>query len=322
MLLFDITFSRDLRRANRAGRIVGFLIGAVLPTLSQEVFAGMVVFATCHCGIQLLQQKFCWQFANVVFSGAISFGLVNLWKYWDVIKSAPKWCCLATPTFWWEAGGFFPFVCVLCSWWTLGIIERQYFFAMVLAFFILNFWKLRDGIFAFYAFFYTLGGVFCLQFGFKIVKAQKGDDRRGLVLGVFIVLAMLSSLATLLGLGAVGRWTMCWRKEEATAAAWIVQNTAKDAMFFYEPRVLHFVAALAGRQTYFGAPEVMIKEGFDYGERAAEMKEWVKTCKGAVPFEYIVRNKESITDPFYKASEVLWKPVYVQGKFVIYRKQN
>jgi hypothetical protein len=107
-----------------------------------------------------------------------------------------------------------------------------------------------------------------------------------------------------------------------TAAAWIVKNTAKDAVFFYEPAVLHFVAALAGRQTYFGAPEVMIKEGFGYKERAAEMKEWAKKCRGSVLFEYIVRNKGSITDPFYTVSEVLWKPVYVQGKIIIYRKRN
>jgi hypothetical protein len=259
----------------------------------------------------------------VFFSGAIWFGFVNLSKYWDVVKNGPKWCCLATPTFWWEAGGFFPFVCVLCSWWTLGIIERQFFLAMVLTFFILNFWQLRDGIFAFYAFFYTLGAAFCLQFDFKIVKAQKGDERKGLMLGVFIVLAMLSSTATLMGIGAVGTWRMCyWRKEEAAAAAWIVDNTAKDAVFFYERVVLHFVAALAGRQTYFGAPEVMLKEGFEYEEKAADMSEWVKKCRGPVPFEYIVRNKESITDPFYTVSEARWRPVYLQGKFVIYRRRN
>jgi hypothetical protein len=170
MLLFDMTFCRDLGGANQAGRIVGFLIGAVLPTLSHQVFAGMFVFAACHSSIQVLRQKFFRQFANVFFSGAIWFGFVNLSKYWDVVKNRPKWCCLATPTFWWEAGGFFPFVCVLCSWWTLGIIERQFSLAMVLTFFMLNFWQLRDGIFAFYAFFYTLSAAFCLQFDFKIVK--------------------------------------------------------------------------------------------------------------------------------------------------------
>jgi hypothetical protein len=104
-------------------------------------------------------------------------------------------------------------------------------------------------------------------------------------------------------------------------ATWIRVNTPRDAVFLYQPGVLHFISALTGRQGYAGAPEVLTKEGFDWERRWQELNDWIgRMGEADVPFQFILRNKDTPHDVFGKINYSRWTRVYKANRLNVYGK--
>jgi hypothetical protein len=173
----------------------------------------------------------------------------------------------------------------------------------------------------FYSFFYTLGAVFFMQFVFRMFRAERADEMKGLILGAAIVIVLLSSISVLMGLRVILSWVDCWRQAEVEMANWIRGNTPRDAVFLYQPGILHFISALTGRQTYVGVPKMLAKEGFDWEQRWQELKDWVgRLGEADVPFQFMLRNKDMSHDMFGKINDSQWTKIYKSDRFMIYRK--
>jgi hypothetical protein len=183
-------------------------------------------------------------------------------------------------------GGLFPAIALLTPWAFLSIIERQFFVVFVCTTVVFSYWRLQlrpeDNIFAFYPFMHTLGAVFVLLVTYRTIKAQPRDDHKGLITGAAIVIALAMSMSTIAGFRVLFSSTSCWSRADVSIAAWIRDNTPRNAVFFYEPRALHFVAALTGRQTFFGDPAVLAMEGIDAGSRVAERERWSSDVDPAI----------------------------------------
>jgi hypothetical protein len=108
------------------------------------------------------------------------------------------------------------------------------------------------------------------------------------MIGITVVIVM-----TMAGLRALLSWTECWNNNDEIVAAWIRQNTAVDAVFYYNPSPLNFVSVLTGRQTYCGVPDVVAAEGFDPGDRLAEVELWGADVKQPVQFVVVKDNEEN-----------------------------
>jgi hypothetical protein len=339
MLLFELIFCRDDARRVRASRIVGFLIGGVLPAVSHQVFFGILVLTVCHGLIQLSRQRFLKYFANILISAGLSFALINLPRYRDqdfikkLLQFGPIWSqnidrgdLFPALKFWWDVGGLFPFLCLLSPWFFLGLIEVQFYLATVATFLVFNYWILQDrpedNIFAFYSFFYTVGGVLFVELVYRVYKRQPSDDRKGIVLGVFLVVFVLSSMSTCAGLRVVLESTDCWSDADVADANWIIENTPTDALFWYPPRAMHFAAVLAGRQTFCGLPDVLAAEGFDVRERWDYLNRWIQDYGADVPFEWVIKRRHADNDLLGGIRKSVWVEVYRSRNVLIYQKPS
>jgi hypothetical protein len=179
----------------------------------------------------------------------------------------------------------------------------------------------EDNIFLFYSFFYALGAVFFVQFVYRMFKAKHADETKGIILGAAIVIVLSSSISVLMGLRVILTWVDCWRKTEVETAKWIRANTPRDAVFLYQPAILHFISALTGRQSYAGAPNVLSKEGFDWEHRWQELNNWVgRLSEADVPFQFILKNKDTPRDMFGKINDSRWTKIYKGNRFMVYQK--
>jgi hypothetical protein len=334
-----LIFCRDDTRRVRASRIVGFLIGGVLPAVSHQIFFGILVLAVCHGLIQSTRQRFLKYFANILVSTALSFALINLPRYRDhffvkkLFKFGPVWShqiergdLFPALKFWWDVGGLFPFVCLLSPWFFLGLIEAQFYLAIIATFLVFNYWILQDiqedNIFAFYSFFYTVGGVVFSGLIYRAYKRQPSDERKGFVLGFFLVLIILLSMSTFAGLRVMLDWTDCWSETDVADANWIIENTPKDAVFWYHPAAMHFATVLAGRQTFCGLPRVLAAEGFDVSERWDYLNRWIQDYDADAPFGWVVQSIWADGDALSGINESVWREVYRSTNLLIYQKPS
>jgi hypothetical protein len=337
ILLFELIFCRDEARTVRGSRIVGFLIGDVLPAVSHQVFFGILVFTVCHGLIQLSRQRFLKYFANILISAALSFTLINLPRYRDqifvkkLLQWHPIWSLKSERgdlfpalKFWWDVGGLFPFVCLLSPWFFLGFVEVQFYLAIIATFFVFNYWILQDrpedNIFAFYSFFYTVGGILFIEVVYRVYKWQRNDERKGIVLGVSLVVLILSMMSACAGLRVVLDWTDYWSGADVADANWIIENTPKDAVFWYRPHAMHFATVIAGRQTFCGLPRILAAEGFDVGERWDYLNGWIHDYSADAPFDWVVKRRHAHDQALDGINESVWREVYSSENVLIYQR--
>jgi hypothetical protein len=336
LLLFQLTFCRDRRHAIEISWITGFLLGGVLPAIQHQAFFAMLVFTFFHCSFQCTRQHFLHVFLNLIGAAAVSFAALNLYRYSDgnflnTFSISPVWewelqsgCLFPMLRYFWSIGGVFPFICLVAPWFYLGIIERQFFFAFVFTVIVLSYWRLQirpeDNIFAFYSLLYTLGSVMFILVTYRAFKAQRSDDRKGLMIGVMIVMIVSMSVSVIAGMRSLLHWTECWNLSDEEVAIWIRENTPIDAVFFYDPIPLHFIAVLTGRQNFCGNSAVLESEGFQGNKCIEEIKSWGLSLNPSV--QYVV-SKDDEQDPLFVLNKSkTWRIIYHKKGRIIFERTD
>lgn len=324
MLLFQLTFIRDKSKVRSFGIICGFLIGGILPMVQHQSFVAMAVFSCAHLVIQKFRQKFVLQTCYLGFPLIISFLILNAPRYLDsdflhtMFQFERQWqreidsgCPFPILSHLWHVGGLFPFL-AFAAFFLIGPVERDFIGASLISFFIFNYWKLQDqlefNIFAFYPVFYAPGSVLVFYSMMLMYRKELNSEKKGVILGVWIVIILFSCLSGLASARLLLRWESTYSKNEKEMADWIIRNTPKDSVFYYNGGFANFMASLTGRQVYCVGKKVCEHEGLSCDGR--EDLENLSVLAGQV--QYVILNEKE-SESFKVRASSAWKQLFPAG---------
>ncbi|OHT10533.1 hypothetical protein TRFO_20119 [Tritrichomonas foetus] len=293
-------------------KIVGFIVGGILPCVIQQSFFAMMTFSIFQCLFQCWRQRYWKQTRSLLGSFLISFLVLNSIRFiyndysydGSHFYTDPKYIQnsnqheffsqsfifhrqfekyieqgYAFPflSYWFDALGFYPFILFGLSWFVLGIIEKQFFIVLFLTFLVFNFWQTQENpdknMLTFYSILFTLGCVIYTAVIHRISSRWLRDETKGIFSGVFFVLTVVSMVSSFMGIkNQIMNWEDNWSSYGTKMAEWVIQNTPENSVFYSKCETLDPILSIAGRIMFYSDLKAMEYEGFDYTERKEMFK--------------------------------------------------